>query len=52
VSKAEYVLSVLLRLGKLDYDSDVHLWAQVCASHYFLNALNLCSAVFGYASNA
>jgi hypothetical protein len=35
VSKAEYVLSVLLRLGKLDYDADVHLWAQVCAVHCF-----------------
>jgi hypothetical protein len=23
------VLSVLLRLGKLDYDTDVHVWAQV-----------------------
>jgi hypothetical protein len=33
VSKAEYVLSVLLRLGKLDYDTDVHVWAQVCAVH-------------------
>jgi hypothetical protein len=31
VSKAEYVLSVLLRLGKLDYDADVHVWAQVSA---------------------
>jgi hypothetical protein len=31
VTKAEYVLSVLLRLGKLDYDADVHVWAQVCA---------------------
>jgi hypothetical protein len=29
VGKAEYVLSVLLRLGKLDYDTDVHVWAQV-----------------------
>lgn len=32
VNKAEYVLSVLLRLHKISYDKDVYVWAKVgCA---------------------